>query len=98
MIESLVQKEKEATESTACNQYRKFLVRQLLPVLCDTDLQGVSNKQFYKWIQKSIEHYTCAFTKKLPALGMYFRKVYIPYYFIFCFLNIYLLVSFIKFL
>jgi len=68
LIESLVQKEKEATESTACNQYRKFLVRQLLPVLCDTDLQGVSNKQFYKWIQKSIEHYTCAFTKKLPAL------------------------------
>jgi len=69
LIESLVQKEKDAAESTACNQYRKFLVRQLLPVLCEKELQYTSNKQYYKWIQKSIEHYTCAFTMQLPTLN-----------------------------
>lgn len=63
LAERLVLKEKESEVDTgACNPYRKILVRQLLPLLCKNKDISVSPKQYYKWLQKSIEHYTCSYT------------------------------------
>jgi len=75
LAERLIQKEKEAVESgnlqhpVASNQYRKLLVRKLLPLLCQSSELEASNKQFYKWLQKAIEHHTSTFTSSDAAIS-----------------------------
>lgn len=57
LIEKLVNDEKEEFSSTPLNKYRKILICDVLPVICDSPVRELSHKQFYKWLQKAIEFF-----------------------------------------
>ncbi|XP_076809150.1 integrator complex subunit 10-like [Clavelina lepadiformis] len=64
LIEKLVDLEKSDSENTVMNLCRKLLVREVLPVVCRSGNINISNKHFYKWLQKSTEFYATYYTSE----------------------------------
>lgn len=63
LLDTVISAEKHAQNRTPVNCYRKYVVCDILPlVLASRSLQDVSNKQFYRWMQKSIEFVICYMT------------------------------------
>ena len=64
MSDKLVESEKKSLEGTPVNHYRKLLVCEVLPVICNSGCLNVSHKHFYKWLQKATEFYVCFFASE----------------------------------
>lgn len=58
MTEKLLNEEKKRDEVSPLNQCRQILVTQVLPVITNSNVQGIPAKSYYKWFQKAIEFTT----------------------------------------
>lgn len=75
LIEKLVNDEKEEFPTTPLNKYRKILICDVLPVICDSPVSELSHKQFYKWLQKSIEFFVAFNTTSHKIIAESIGKV-----------------------